>query len=232
MENKDKALVVIDYQKDFVDEKEGRLPIAGSSKNENAIMGMVSTALKEHWGNIVFTADTHPKWYYETLEGARLPVLHCPVDIDASENIIAIDAGAWFYGKLGDFILNMLKDVDFADQEKIKQFNFTYIDMILRRLFTKKVNQMEEASFIRVLTKNTFGCLTLEGAFNGTPKKIYVCGVVLNICVISNVVLLRAMFPNAEIVVVKNGCTGTSKEDEETVYKLLSSIQVDVVDSL
>lgn len=68
-----KLLVVIDYQKDFVD---GALGFEESVTLEEGIYNKVNENLKE--GNkVLFTYDTHEINYLETREGKNLPVVHC-----------------------------------------------------------------------------------------------------------------------------------------------------------
>lgn len=76
-----KLLVVVDYQKDFVD---GSLGFAGAELLDSKIVKRI----KEYLANgdmVMFTMDTHfkkdlnPKFkdYLETREGKQLPVYHC-----------------------------------------------------------------------------------------------------------------------------------------------------------
>lgn len=68
-----KLLVVIDYQKDFVD---GALGFEKATTLEEGIYNKVNENLKE--GNkVLFTYDTHEINYLETREGKNLPVVHC-----------------------------------------------------------------------------------------------------------------------------------------------------------
>ena len=68
-----KALVVVDYQKDFVD---GALGFAGAEKLEPGIAALVEQYLAAG-DRVVFTLDTHGPDYLDTREGRQLPVPHC-----------------------------------------------------------------------------------------------------------------------------------------------------------
>ena len=64
-------LVVIDMQNDFIDGALG-------SADAQAIVDNVVSRIRDFDGEVVATRDTHPQDYLTaTLEGARLPVLHC-----------------------------------------------------------------------------------------------------------------------------------------------------------
>lgn len=68
-----RALVVVDYQNDFVT---GSLGFAGAAALEGAIADKIARA-KRQGVKVLFTMDTHPQPYHETEEGRRLPVPHC-----------------------------------------------------------------------------------------------------------------------------------------------------------
>ena len=67
---KNKLLIVIDMQNDFIDGALG-------SKEAEAIVPTVAKKIKAHEGGIIVTLDTHSEDYSETSEGAKLPVPHC-----------------------------------------------------------------------------------------------------------------------------------------------------------
>ncbi|MBS5884012.1 MAG: isochorismatase family cysteine hydrolase [Clostridium sp.] len=84
-----KLLVVIDYQKDFVD---GTLGFEKAVSLENGIYDKVNKYLKEN-NKVLFTYDTHLDNYLDTREGKNLPVVHC---LRGTE-------GHGLYGKLKEF---------------------------------------------------------------------------------------------------------------------------------
>lgn len=66
-----KILVVIDMQNDFIDGALG-------TKEAEAIVDNVITKIGEYPADHIYaTRDTHQKNYLETLEGKKLPVVHC-----------------------------------------------------------------------------------------------------------------------------------------------------------
>lgn len=68
-----KVLVVVDYQKDFVD---GSLGFAKAVALETVIYDKVKQ-YRKNGDDVVFTMDTHAADYLETQEGKKLPVPHC-----------------------------------------------------------------------------------------------------------------------------------------------------------
>ena len=68
-----KILIVVDYQKDFVD---GSLGFDKAVTLEKAI-GQKIELYKQNGYEVVFTLDTHNDNYLQTQEGKNLPVPHC-----------------------------------------------------------------------------------------------------------------------------------------------------------
>lgn len=68
-----KLLLVIDYQKDFVD---GALGFPGAEKLDGPIAQKIA-AYRLAGDDVAFTLDTHGENYPDTQEGRRLPIPHC-----------------------------------------------------------------------------------------------------------------------------------------------------------
>ena len=74
MAEKQKILVVVDMQNDFIDGSLG-------TEQAQSIVGNVVNKIKEYNPeNIYATRDTHGDNYLETSEGKNLPVIHCKKD--------------------------------------------------------------------------------------------------------------------------------------------------------
>lgn len=85
-----KLLVVIDYQKDFVD---GALGFEKAKTLESPIYDKITKYL-ESGNKVLFTYDTHYEEYLETREGRNLPVMHCIKETE----------GHKLYGKINEFV--------------------------------------------------------------------------------------------------------------------------------
>lgn len=85
-----KVLVVVDYQKDFVD---GTLGFPRAAQLEEGIEALVRQYL-DGGDRVIFTLDTHDDGYLHTREGINLPVPHC---IRGSE-------GWCLYGSLAQYM--------------------------------------------------------------------------------------------------------------------------------
>ena len=68
-----KILIVVDMQHDFI---QGSL---GSSDSLNIVENVVKKieSYNERNDLVIVTLDTHTSEYLETLEGKKLPILHC-----------------------------------------------------------------------------------------------------------------------------------------------------------
>lgn len=72
--SKKKVLVVVDYQKDFVD---GALGFESAKNLDEGIAALMKEYAEDEDGVIYCTFDTHSQDYLETQEGKKLPVEHC-----------------------------------------------------------------------------------------------------------------------------------------------------------
>lgn len=68
-----KLLIIVDYQKDFVD---GALGFPGAEKLEGPIADKIEK-YRRGGHSVAFTFDTHGEDYLSTQEGRRLPIPHC-----------------------------------------------------------------------------------------------------------------------------------------------------------
>ena len=95
-----------------------------------------------------------------------------------------------------------------------------------------------------VIDKETFGSMKLVNEIrsmynvNGynlnnkehTDLEFYICGTCTDICVVSNVFLLKAAFPEAKIVVHKKACAGTDFKSHNAALDIMKKCQIEVED--
>lgn len=81
-----------------------------------------------------------------------------------------------------------------------------------------------------VVEKDTFGYLDwydfLSEHYYSAPSEIEIVGLCTDICVISNALILRAEYPEADIVVDAKCCAGTTPEKHEAALSIMESCQI------
>ncbi len=92
----------------------------------------------------------------------------------------------------------------------------------------------------RIVNKYTFGDLKLQNCLlaaaetyygeDTTVEEIEIIGLVADICVISNALILKAAFYESATVSVDSGCTaGTSMENYQSALNIMRSCQIEVI---
>lgn len=81
-----------------------------------------------------------------------------------------------------------------------------------------------------ILNKATFGSLRWEDYIFYQPDlEIELIGLCTDICVVSNALILKAMFPEAKIIVDSSACAGVTPETHEAALTTMKMCQVEVV---
>ena len=84
-----------------------------------------------------------------------------------------------------------------------------------------------------IFDKPTFGSMGLAGCLNGIQKvaaidELELVGLCTDICVISNALLLKAILPEARIVVNSDCCAGVTPESHENALKAMAACQIEI----
>ena len=171
----DKLLVVVDYQKDFVD---GALGFETAELLDQVIANKIDEYLKDDQ-DVIFTKDTHYTNYLTTREGKHLPIEHCIIDSE----------GHNLYGKVAGY-----------EKQAKKVFN-----------------------------KTSFGSIDLAKFISRSDyKEVEFCGLVSNICVLSNIIMTQTYNEKVEITVDLNATKGLSEEVNSSFKTYLQNLTVNV----
>lgn len=82
----------------------------------------------------------------------------------------------------------------------------------------------------KVFEKETFGSSRLFNyLMENKYDEIYFCGVVTNICVISNAVVAKAALPNANIYILKDLVASNDKEIEEKSFDIMRNLHMQII---
>lgn len=65
--------------------------------------------------------------------------------------------------------------------------------------------------------------------FNSEDDKIELIGVCTDICVVSNALILKATYPNANITVDASCCAGSTPENHKAALEVMKSCQINVI---
>lgn len=178
-----KVLIVVDMQNDFVTGPLGTPEARGIVPN---IQEKIQHYLKNEEGIVIFTRDTHDRFYMETQEGKHLPIPHC------------------IFGTKG---WNIIPELD----------GYTHNSFILN--------------------KDTFGNDYWEDVFDirtnnvSFPiESIELIGVCTDICVITNALILKTIYPEIPIIVDASCCAGTSPENHKAALQVMKSCQIEVIE--
>ena len=86
-----------------------------------------------------------------------------------------------------------------------------------------------------MLIKETFGCspMTMESElfkYREPVESVEFVGLVTNMCVISNVAVFQARFPNAQMIVDPTLCDSFDKEMHQKAIEVMRSMQVKIIE--
>ena len=177
-----KILIVIDMQNDFINGSLG-------TKEALAILKRVRKKIGKYKNKkslIFVTYDTHKKDYLKTLEGKKLPIIHCIKNTKGWE--------------LNPSIEESLKDCE--NVHRIEKETFGYSNWIEE---LKKFVALEDI------------------------EEIEICGLCTDICVVSNALILRALFKDIPIKVDSSCCAGVTPESHKAALETMEMCQIDII---
>lgn len=98
----------------------------------------------------------------------------------------------------------------------------------------KEILEASGTPFPVIYAKETFGSVDLVGELgwqieSGDDVEIELIGLCTDICVISNALLLKAFFPEADIRVNFSCCAGVTPERHEAALQVMQSCQIDLI---
>lgn len=171
----------------------------GNDHCRSAIDGVVKLVKREKWDTVYATRDTHTGNYMKTLEGENLPIVHCIKDTDG-----------W---QINEEIKKAITD---------NNLNFVEVDKPTFGSIDLHKRIMDEYTWL-------YGDQATEMLGRGSDLEFHVCGVCTSICVLANVVLLRACWPDAKIVVHADACGDVTKEMHEAAKICFTAQQCGIV---
>ena len=86
-----------------------------------------------------------------------------------------------------------------------------------------------EVSWGRYLNKPTFGWLGWKSFDFEDEDEVEIVGLCTDICVVSNALILKAMFPNVKITVDASCCAGVTPESHKAALTTMKMCQINVI---
>lgn len=203
-----KVLVVVDYQRDFVN---GALGFDSASSLDEGIANLITEFIRDG-GIVICTYDTHRDNYLDTQEGKKLPVKHCIKNTD----------GWALYGKVGELISGLCTDVELLGNNKECRIAFVNMEP---KCVRGKVFLVQKPTFGSTTLADTL--LKIESMHDGI-ESITLVGVVTNMCVISNAVIAKAACPEAEIIIKKDLVDSFDHELHDKALDVMRSMQMTI----
>ena len=192
---KKKLLIVVDMQNDFITGTLG-------SKDAQKIVPNVVEKIKKWKGVVQATFDQHDKNYLNTLEGKKLPIVHCIEYTSGGcihHDIVEVlkERGVWCRGKdrFGDYSLFS----KLAEEDHRETLTFSVVDG------------------------------TLVEEYKSHISEIQIVGLHTDTSVISNAILAKSYFPETPIIVDASCCSGTTLYNHKAALKIMESCQIDVI---
>ncbi len=206
MSERNKILVVVDMQHDFID------GILGTPEAQ-AIVPKVVEKIKDGiskntYIRYILTSDCHElEKYQNSREGRHLPVPHCIIGTEgvrtcskiADLEIPIVDGTSNTVLKFGA-MYNKVIWVDKSD--------FHYDDWVW-------VIQHELGNY--------------DDDYKGEDLEFELIGLCTDICVVSNAFALRQAFPEAEITIDASCCAGTTPELHRAALMTMQSCQMNII---
>lgn len=191
-----KVLVVVDMQNDFVD---GAL---GTPEAQKIVTKVCDEIIRRADGEtlVIFTRDTHPDNYMETLEGKNLPVPHCIAGTEGWK----INSAVWgtysaISHRFNDEALHVKNGV-IIDKPTFGSMDLQHI------LFTLDDPQISEGL-----------------------EEITLMGLCTGICVMSNAILAKATLPEVPVNVVADCCACVTPESHKTALEAMKLCQINII---
>ena len=200
-----KVLLLIDVQRDFID-----MSLANPDA-QACIPGIVNKVDNFNGEIILLTMDTHGEDYLDTPEGKKLPVKHC-----------IYNTLGW---KIDDKIQTALNR---------KMVNGTRVVFVPKNTFGSinpdKIIPPEDYFKSSMMHSSLVECIDTIHTIENKNIDVEICGFVTDICVISNVLALKASaYDYAEITVDSKCCAGLTPEKHKAALEVMESCQINII---
>lgn len=89
--------------------------------------------------------------------------------------------------------------------------------------------RFENFELVESIEKPTFGFINWKDYIKDENPEIEIIGICTDICVISNAVILRALFKDSKITVYSSCCAGTTPENHNNALNTMNQLQIEIL---
>lgn len=96
--------------------------------------------------------------------------------------------------------------------------------------FDDKILNLINEDTVEIISKHTFGFYDWEFKINYyQPKEIDIMGFCTDICVITNALILKTLYPEIKINVYANCCAGSNISNHDSALDVMRACQIEVI---
>lgn len=90
------------------------------------------------------------------------------------------------------------------------------------------ISSMLNVEDSEIIDKPTFGYIGWKGKLDGY-EKIDIVGLCTDICVISNALIIKTIYPETEVSIIENATAGTTPDNKISALNVARSCQINVI---
>ena len=129
---------------------------------------------------------------------------------------------------------DIIYTLDTHDNEYLKTVEGNYLPVVhcikdsIGHQIYKECDYSNKA--VKVFEKETFPSLDLANyLFNNKYQEIELCGLVSNICVLSNAIMVKSALPNAHIFIDALATASSDEKLQEEAFNVLEALHIDII---
>ena len=135
------------------------------------------------------------------------------------------------YNKEGEWII-FTRDTHYDDYLSTNEGKKLPISHCIKNTYGWKIIEDLEVKNCIYINKSTFGWIYWRETFekyNINSEEIEIIGLCTDICVVSNAIILKASFPDIEIIVDVNCCAGVTPETHKAAIETMKMCQINII---
>lgn len=155
-----------------------------------------------------------------------------PLSTDEAKLIVRnVKNKIYKYNEQGDWII-FTRDTHYDDYLSTNEGKKLPISHCIKNTYGWKIAEGLEVENCIYINKSTFGWIYWKETFekyNIRSEEIELIGLCTDICVVSNAIILKASFPNAEITVDVSCCAGVTPETHKAALETMKMCQINII---